>query len=127
MDVNFGTLFLFTLYRNAEFRAKVQLYAFIHIKKPVLIYNEAMKTKYKDRVSGKKYKRGDYIPIYQINIAQAINKSVDVLRHSYALFPTAYPEKSFFQFISRHDLFFQILYLIIPEKTAYIIFIKETF
>lgn len=48
-----------------------------------LIYNEAMKTKYKDKVSGKKYKRGDYIPIYQINIAQAINKSVDVLRHSY--------------------------------------------
>ena len=48
-----------------------------------LIYNEEMKTRYKDRTNGKKYKRGDFIPLYQNYMANAIHKSVSAIRHKY--------------------------------------------
>lgn len=48
-----------------------------------LIYNEEMKTRYKDKVKGKKYKRGDYIPLYQVYMANAIHKSISAIRHKY--------------------------------------------
>ncbi len=48
-----------------------------------LIYNEAVKTKRKDKVSGIKYSKGDFIPLYQVCIANAIHKSTESVRQRY--------------------------------------------
>ena len=45
-----------------------------------LIYNEEIKTRYKDTQWGKKFKKGDYIPLYQYYIAEAVGKSIESVR-----------------------------------------------